>query len=106
MTALMLVAASSKYSRIRELLGPEELISLSNVPHAVDLHWEPSAKADFYNIYRAVRPFGSYRIVGTSSRNEFLDFPVSAPKTLYYKVTAVNQYGEGAPSIRVQVSLP
>jgi fibronectin type 3 domain-containing protein len=104
--ALIFVAASSQYSWLRELLGPEESISLSNVPHAVDLNWEPSAKADSYNIYRAPRPFSTYRKVGTSTTNEFLDFPISAPNTLYYKVTAVNEYGEGAPSIRVVGSLP
>lgn len=104
--AVLLVAATSQYSWIRQLLGPEESISLSNIPHAIDLNWEPSANADSYNIYQASRPFGSYRIVGSSNRNEFLDFPVSAPNTSYYKVTAVNEYGESAPSPLVLVSLP
>jgi fibronectin type 3 domain-containing protein len=103
---LILVAASSQYSRVRELFGPEESISLSNVPHAVDLSWEPSAKADSYNMYRAPRPFSNYRKVGNSTTNEFLDFPVSAPNTLYYRVTAVNAYGESASSMHVLVSIP
>jgi fibronectin type 3 domain-containing protein len=103
---LVLVAARSQYSRVRELLGAEESISLAKVPHAVALNWQPSAKANSYNIYRAPRPFSAYRKMGTSKTNEFLDFPVSAPNTLYYKVTAVNAYGESAQSMRVLVSIP
>jgi hypothetical protein len=83
-----------------------EKIVKPTVPHAIILNWKPSPGATSYNIYRASRPGGPYRKLGASKDPRFLDFPISAQSTLYYTVTAINAYGESAPSARLTASVP
>ena len=101
---LLLAAALSGCARAKSCLTVETL-ALPSAPHAILLHWQPSPEAKSYNVHRSARPDGPYRKIGASSTTWFLDFPVSAPATLYYWVTAVNDNGEGAPSSRLTVSL-
>lgn len=82
-----------------------ESITVPTVPHVVLLNWQPSPKAASYNIHRSPRIGGPYQKIGTSNTVTFLD-RVSEPASFYYYVTAVNQQGESAPSIRLRVSIP
>jgi fibronectin type 3 domain-containing protein len=102
---LFAVFALSGCSAAKSYFTAETLV-LSTAPHTVTLLWQPSPGAKSYNVYRASRPGDPYQKIGSSSTTSFLDSPISAPNTLYYWVTAVNEYGESAPSKRLVVSLP
>ena len=101
---VLLVAVLSGCGRAKSYLTVETM-ALPDVPHTILLRWQPSPRAKFYNVHRSARPGGPFRKIGTSNTASFLDFPVSEPGTLYYSVTAANDYGESEPSSRLTVSL-
>ncbi|MDD5503375.1 MAG: S8 family serine peptidase [Candidatus Thermoplasmatota archaeon] len=78
--------------------------------HSMQLAWNvPSdnGKAILnYKIYRAVDSSDARTVLGTSDKNSYSDTNISAGKTYYYWVSAVNSDGEGALSAYTWVSIP
>jgi len=69
-------------------------------PH---LSWDASSGADSYKVYRKTE-YGSWSVIETTSNTSYTDHdviiqnPRYADDKYYYKVTAVNAYGESDPS--------
>lgn len=58
----------------------------------------------YYKIYKSTG--GTYSLISTTTYNSFIDFNVTAGITYYYKVSAVNEIGEGPFSDPVWVTIP
>lgn len=62
------------------------------------LSWDPSPKATFYVIHRAIAEAGPYGELDVSDEPEYEDFEVEPGQTYWYKVRACNNYGCSAYS--------
>jgi len=74
-------------------------------PHSVSLHWEASANAVSYNIYRRTETT-EFAKIGSSNTPSYVDAPVPSGAVFYYGVTTVAAGGEESKIsniIRVEV---
>jgi len=74
-------------------------------PHSVNLHWEASANAASYNIYRRTETT-EFAKIGNSNTSSYVDQPVPSGAIFYYGVTTVSAGGEESKIsnvIRVEV---
>jgi len=66
--------------------------------HSVSLWWNPSVSPDVvgYNVYRAGRPGGPYKILNSSidTATQYSDDTVLDQRTYYYVTTAVDSSGQ------------
>jgi len=67
-------------------------------PTELDLAWNGVSGAVSYKIYRSPSSTGTYTLIGTSTSASYSDQNLTAGTTYYYKVSAVNSYGEGTQS--------
>jgi hypothetical protein len=65
----------------------------------IDLEWDTVTGASSYKIYRALSQNGTYSYIGTASTTSYSNPGLSANTTYWYKVSAINSEGEGAPSV-------
>jgi len=72
----------------------------------VTLTWQPIMKSRLngYRIYRG-NASGQQFIVGGSEQPTFIDTEVKSGETYYYRVTAINDFGEGLPSSPLRVEI-
>jgi fibronectin type 3 domain-containing protein/peptidoglycan/xylan/chitin deacetylase (PgdA/CDA1 family) len=79
---------------------PVGLTASANGTSTINLNWTASTNATGYNVYRAATSDGTYVKVNnaTISAASYSDTGLSGGTTYYYKVTAVNSYGESAKS--------
>lgn len=76
----------------------------ANTGFRVNLSWGYVSDADSYNIYRSSSEYGSYSKIGTSKTYSYTDnSPYDGDN--YYKVSAVNSYGESEKSSSTYVSV-
>ena len=70
----------------------------------VELYWKPikKAKLNGYRIYRG-NTDGGETIIGSSISSGFVDTTARPGKTYYYRISAVNDLGEGALSNSLRV---
>lgn len=69
----------------------------------VDLSWKAPKDANSYNIYRSVNSSSkTFELVGSSKTSAFVDRGLTAETQYYYKVSAVNNNGEGALSSTIR----
>jgi fibronectin type 3 domain-containing protein len=54
--------------------------------------WNKNLTVKKYKIYRATKKNGKYQLIGTSSKQSYIDRNTSTKKTYYYKVAASNKY--------------
>jgi fibronectin type 3 domain-containing protein len=74
-------------------------------PHSVSLHWQASANAASYNIYRRTETT-EFAKIGSSNTSSYVDTPVPSGAVFYYGVTTVSAGGEESKIsnvIRVEV---
>jgi kumamolisin len=64
----------------------------------INITWNAVSGATSYKIYRSAAAAGTFLAVGTITSASYNDQNLSANTTYYYKVSAVNAYGEGAQS--------
>ncbi len=69
----------------------------------VDLIWDYSIHADYYNIYRSQEKDGFYEKINTASNENFSDRTVSPGEKYYYTITQVIDEREGDFSNKVDV---
>ena len=100
------------------MAGIETGISLDTVPvritdlsadvrHGeVTLTWQPIMKSRLtgYRIYRGGASEHQF-IIGGSDQPTFIDAEVESGGTYYYRVTAINEFGEGLPSSPLRVKI-
>jgi len=73
----------------------------------VELNWNGVPGALGYKVKRAAASGGNYTTIATGiSGTNYLDATVTNGATVYYLVTAINAYGESAPSNEASVSVP
>ncbi len=71
------------------------------------LNWSPVTGALSYKVKRAAISGGPYSTIATGvSGTNYTDTSITNGTTVYYVVTAVNFYGEGAPSNQASVPVP
>lgn len=78
---------------------PDQVLGLTATPISssqVNLTWNPAATAQSYTIRR-----DGQQLVNQLSATTYSDAPLAASTTYGYKVSAVNPFGEGAPSALV-----
>ncbi len=69
----------------------------------VDLIWDYSIYADYYNIYRSQDKDGYYEKIGTANNESFVDKSVLPGEKYYYTITQVTGNREGDFSDKVDV---
>lgn len=67
------------------------------------LTWQSEPKATSYNIYRSKSSNGTYTLVETTTELSYTEDNLSPLTTYWYKVCAVNSYGEGPQSSAISV---
>ncbi|MDD5140945.1 MAG: carbohydrate-binding protein [Verrucomicrobiales bacterium] len=73
----------------------------------VALNWSGVSGAISYNIKRAATSGGNYTTIATGvSGTNYTDTAITNGTTVYYIVTAINTYGESAPSNEASVVVP
>ncbi len=91
--------------------APTALIKVSSTQTQISLSWTaPSSNGGAairkYNVYSNMGSGSVYSIVGTSTTQTFTNTNLSPPgMTLVYKVSAVNDVGEGPQSATVSIIL-
>jgi fibronectin type 3 domain-containing protein len=83
--------------------APTGVAALAQSSSSIRVTWNAVSGADEYYVYRALSASGIYSRVGESTlisynSTSYTDEELNASTTYYYKVTAVNDYGESAKS--------
>jgi len=100
------------------MAGIETSISFDTVPvritdlnaninnSRVTLTWRPIMKSRLigYRIYRG-NTTGHQFIIGGSNQPTFIDTEVKSGGIYYYRVTAINEFGEGRPSSPLRIEI-
>ena len=100
------------------MAGIETSVSFNTVPVRItdltaDVHngrvtltWQPIMKSRLigYRIYRG-NASGHQFIIGGSNQPTFIDTEIKSGGTYYYRVTAINEFGEGRPSSPLRVEI-
>ncbi|MEG6567360.1 S-layer homology domain-containing protein [Thermoanaerobacterium saccharolyticum] len=79
------------------LVGPPTNFTQSKYlyPYRVELSWDTVQYADSYNIYRSDSEDGEYKLIANTQDTSYKDRSVTQGSTYYYKVSCVNDAGEG-----------
>ena len=91
------LGAKAKYSPCSAVKSATTLAKpvITNVgsakSRALTVKWQNIAGADYYQVYRADKKNGTYTYVSTVKQNSYTDSGLSAGKTYYYSVRAVNK---------------
>jgi len=83
---------------------PGELQARPGLYGGAVLHWDSSAGAGWYRIYKSI-DFSEFHKIADLERREFLDWAVYPHHRYSYYVTGVNHNGESAPSNVVDFQL-
>jgi fibronectin type 3 domain-containing protein len=75
---------------------PAEVVNIQatkNMPRKIELRWQKTSIEDFshYNIYRADRVNGSYKLIAKRSKNFYFDVIEKDAKQYFYRVSAVDK---------------
>jgi fibronectin type 3 domain-containing protein len=79
----------------------------SNVGNGyVTLNWKPIMKSKLggYRIYRT-NSYEGQLIIGGSEQTSFTDYNIKSGETYYYRVSAINDLGEGYLSNPIRVTI-
>lgn len=73
--------------------APAKLTAKSKNYRTVALSWKKAARAEKYQVYRAVKKNGTYKLVSTTSKASLNNSKLATGKTYYYKVRAYRTAG-------------
>ncbi len=79
-------------------------VSASASGNTITVSWNEVTNAASYKIYRAASSSGTYSSVGTTTSTSYSDSGLSYSTAYYYKVSAVNDSGEGSKSSSVSAT--
>lgn len=71
----------------------------------VGLSWAITTGATSYKVYRVYYGQSGFTHIGNASETNYKDVAVDKGRVAYYRVTAVNEAGESAPSSEIQVDV-
>lgn len=79
---------------------PSGLAITSSTDTSLSISWNPSANAVDYDLFRSVSETGPYSTLANvkSPNTDFVDSPLAAATTYYYKIDAKNAYGQSTLS--------
>ncbi len=85
---------------------PPAHLALTAAPLAgqVGLAWDAAAGATSYSVKRATAVGGSFSALGSPTTTSFTDTTAAAGTRYFYRVTAVDGTGEGAPSLTISAT--
>jgi len=75
---------------------PTGFTAKSETSYSVLLGWRSATYATSYRIYRSLSIGGAYELVNSTSSLTYTDDKLEASTTYYYKISAVNSFGESA----------
>ena len=79
--------------------APTDVTASATSSSSITVSWSSVSGATSYNIYRSLSGnSGTFEQVGSSNSISYMDTGLSANTPYYYKVAAVNSYGEGPQS--------
>ena len=78
------------------VLNSAQYLSSSGKPY---LSWETVSGAGKYYVYRSGTKYGTYKYIGTASKNSYSDVSASPGYTYFYKVEAVSKVRTSANSV-------
>jgi fibronectin type 3 domain-containing protein len=78
--------------------APTGVTATAQSPSSIYISWTSVSGASEYRVYWANNSGGDYVYVATTYDTFYTDTGLSSNTTYYYKVSAVNDYGEGARS--------
>ena len=90
------VAVSALCHCAQPVLNSAQYLSSSGKPY---LSWETVSGAGKYYVYRSGTKYGTYKYIGTASKNSYSDVSASPGYTYFYKVEAVSKVRTSANSV-------
>jgi hypothetical protein len=85
--------------------APTNLKATALSTDTIELTWSPVSGAKSYKIYYAMSTTGTYYFADSNTTTSYIDdYSLEANTTYYYKVSAVNNVGEGPLSSYVSVT--
>jgi fibronectin type 3 domain-containing protein len=85
--------------------APAGLTTTGQTPNSITLSWNGVTGAVSYKVYRGESVSGTYTQTGSNvTSNTFTDTELSAGRTYYYKVSAVNTGGESPQSSSIEAA--
>jgi fibronectin type 3 domain-containing protein len=94
-------AVSGRTLSSSSIAAPSGLSATGVTKSQINLSWTAVSGATSYKIYRATSQTGTYSYVGTTSGNSYANTGLKADTTYWYKVSTVDNVGEGAQSTAV-----
>jgi fibronectin type 3 domain-containing protein len=86
---------------------PKDLSADEVTTSSFAMNWDPVYAAEKYNIYRKAQGETGFTRIGSTESTHYTDESVSPDRSGYsYKVTAVNEMGESAPSGEMTINMP
>jgi len=78
---------------------PTGVSAMASGTNSINIYWDSVSGASSYKVYRSNNYYSGYDLIYTSYYSGYYaDYDVSSGTTYYYKVSAVNSYGESALS--------
>lgn len=84
--------------------APSSIKLVQAYPTAVQLSWNSVVGAKSFNLYRADAADGTYALVNNTTDNSYTNVDLTAGTSYYYKLSSVNDAGEGALSAPFKVT--
>ncbi|MBL0702704.1 MAG: hypothetical protein JJV95_01800 [Sulfurospirillum sp.] len=78
--------------------------SYNSTTEKIDINWDSVSLATKYDVYRADELSGNYSLIKTVSSTSYSDSSITAGKTYYYKIKALNNYEKSPFSISASAS--
>ncbi len=77
---------------------PSDLSVGSATTSSLTISWNTVTGAESYRVYRSSTSGGTYTLIGSPTTNSYTDSGLSESMTYYYRISAVNSYGESSLS--------
>jgi tetratricopeptide (TPR) repeat protein len=97
--------AGSEYTSLEDTItlpaSPSGLTATPVSASQINLSWNSVTGASSYNVYRSTSQVGPYSKINNCTANSYIDSGLTANTSYWYRISAVNNAGEGNFSISV-----